>query len=368
MKIITVVGARPQFVKAAMVSDAISRWNKDNTGAEVEEIVVHTGQHYDDNMSGVFFRQLGLPTPKYNLGVSGGSQIDNLSHMMIGLEPIIMDEQPDVVLIYGDTNSSLAGALTAAKMGFKVIHVEAGDRADNKNNPEEMNRIIIDHISNLLLCTTETAKKNLFSEGITDNVFVVGNLMGEALLKYASQPWDNKSLVDYAGDTVVVPDEYYYLTCHRQENTANDDALREILMAMESLNLPTVFPVHPRNKERTSRLIRDLGCLKILAVEPVGYFESIHLIKGAKQVVTDSGGVLTETFFTGVPYVYVMDMPKLPERTPFDVTRLAKPLKDDILAKMNQPFDATVGPALCGKNVGTGMRILENIYEYCATI
>lgn len=364
MKILTIVGARPQFVKAAMVSDAIAKWNKDNTGAEVEEIMVHTGQHYDDNMSGVFFRQLGIPAPKYNLGVSGGSQIDNLSRMMTGLESAIMDEQPDVVLIYGDTNSSLAGALTAAKLGFNVVHVEAGDRADNKNNPEEMNRIMIDHISALLLCTTETARRNLAGEGITDNVFVVGNLMGEALLKYASQPWDNKLLVDYAGDTVVVPDEYYYLTCHRQENTANDDALWEILMAMDSLECPTVFPVHPRNKERAKRLIKELDCTKILAVEPVGYFESIHLIKGAKQVVTDSGGVLTETFFAGVPYVYVMYMPKVPKRTPFDVSRLAKPLKNDIMAKLQQPFDATVGPALCKKNAGTGLRILEKIEEW----
>ncbi|WP_051555395.1 UDP-N-acetyl glucosamine 2-epimerase [Anaerovibrio lipolyticus] len=364
MKILTIVGARPQFVKAAMVSDAIAKWNTDNPECHIEEIMVHTGQHYDDNMSGVFFRQLGIPAPKYNLGVSGGSQIDNLSRMMTGLESTIIDEQPDAVLIYGDTNSSLAGALTAAKLGFTIVHVEAGDRADNKNNPEELNRTIIDHISNLLLCTTETAKKNLASEGIRENVFAVGNLMGEALLKYASKPWDYKLLVDYSGDKVLAPDEYYYLTCHRQENTANDDALREILMAMESLDLPTVFPVHPRNKERATRLIKELGCTKILAVEPVGYFESVHLIKGAKQVVTDSGGVLTETFFTGVPYVYVMDMPKIPKRTPFDVGRLARPLKDDILAKLQQPFDATVGLALCKKNAGTGLRILEKIEEW----
>ena len=364
MKILTIVGARPQFVKAAMVSDAIAKWNKDNSGAEVEEIMVHTGQHYDDNMSGVFFRQLGIPAPKYNLGVSGGSQIDNLSRMMTGVESTIMDEQPDVVLIYGDTNSSLAGALTAAKLGFKVIHVEAGERADNKNNPEEMNRIIIDHISNLLLCTTETAKKNLFSEGITDNVFVVGNLMGEAFFRYASKTWKDRILLSLVQGNIEVPEEYYYLTCHRQENTKNDNALKAMMMAMESLDSPTVFPVHPRNKERVVRLINELGCSKILAVEPVGYFESIHLIKGAKQVVTDSGGVLTETFFAGVPYVYVMDMPKIPKRTPFDVSRLAKPLKNDILAKLQQPFDATVGPALCKKNAGTGLKILEKIEEW----
>lgn len=361
MKILTIVGARPQFVKAAMVSDAIAKWNTDNPECLIEEIMVHTGQHYDDNMSGVFFRQLGIPAPKYNLGVAGGSQMGNLTQMMADLEAPIISEEADAVLIYGDTNSSLAGAITAAKLGFKVVHVEAGDRADNKNNPEELNRTIIDHISNLLLCTTETAKKNLASEGIIENVFVVGNLMGEALLKYVSKPWDDKSLVDSSGIKVTVPDEYYYLTCHRQENTVNDDALREILMAMESSDCPIVFPVHPRNKERASRLIRDLGCSKILAVEPVGYFESVHLIAGAKQVVTDSGGVLTETFFAGVPYVYVMDMPKPLERTPFDVTRLAKPLKDDILNKLQQPFDATVGPALCKKNAGTGQRILEII-------
>ncbi len=190
MKILTVVGARPQFVKAAMVSDAIAKWNKDNADAEVEEILVHTGQHYDDNMSRIFFRQLGIPVPKYNLGISGGSQVDNLARMMMVLEEVMLSEQPEVVLIYGDTNSSLAGALTARKLGFKVVHVEAGDRTDNSDNTEEINRTIIDHISSLLLCTTENARCNLASEGIIDNVFVVGNLMGEALLRYVLAPWE----------------------------------------------------------------------------------------------------------------------------------------------------------------------------------
>lgn len=364
MKIITVVGARPQFVKAAMVSDAIKKRITEQNDNMVEEVLVHTGQHYDDNMSGIFFRQLGIPAPKYYLGVAGGSQMDNLASMMTGLEKVMLSEQPSAVLIYGDTNSSLAGALTARKLGFQVVHVEAGDRTDNKDNTEEINRTIIDHISSLLLCTTENARRNLSAEGITDNVYVVGNLMGEALLRYVSAPWEDRTLLSLGGDMIEVPKSYYYLTCHRQENTANDDALRAILMAMESLEYPTLFPVHPRNNERAARLIEELKCKKILAVEPVGYFESVHLISGAKQVVTDSGGVLTETFFTGVPYVYVMDMHKVPERTPFDISRLAKPIKEDILSKLNRPFDASVGPKLCEKNVGTAGRILEKIIRF----
>lgn len=364
MKILTVVGARPQFVKAAMVSAAINQWNIDNPNDEFEEIIVHTGQHYDDNMSGVFFRQLGMAKPKYNLGCSQGTQMEKISHMMIGLEKIILDEHPDAVLVYGDTNSSLAGAIVAAKMGRRLIHVEAGARTDNKDNPEEVNRIMIDHVSDLLLCTGERDKQNLVSEGIVSNVYVTGNLMGEALLKYVSVPWTDKVLSAFDKGAIKVPDEYYYLTCHRQENTTNDNSLREMLLAMEALDYPTIFPVHPRNKERAKRLIAELSCKNIIAVEPVGYFESPHLLAGAKQVVTDSGGVLTESFFAGVPYVYVMDMKKVPERTLFDVTRLAKPLVTDILAKLRQPLDITVGPRICRNNIGTGKRIVEIIKSH----
>ena len=235
--------------------------------------------------------------------------------------------------------------------------LSTGDSANRNGDSRHRN----DWLSTSDLVALFRRNTHLAGEGITDNVFVVGNLMGEAFSRYASKPWKDRILLSLAQGNIEVPEEYYYMTCHRQENTRNDNALKAMMMAMESLDSPTVFPVHPRNKERVVRLINELGCSKILAVEPVGYFESIHLIKGAKQVVTDSGGVLTETFFAGVPYVYVMDMPKPPERTPFDVTRLAKPLKNDIMAKLQQPFDATVGPALCKKNAGTGQRILEII-------
>ncbi len=357
MKISTIVGARPQFVKASMVSEAIRHSNG------VEEVLIHTGQHYDDNMSGIFFRELNLPTPKYNLGISGGSQISLVSRMIVALEKVMQVERPDIVLIYGDTNSSLAGALTAAKLRIPVVHVEAGERIGNKNNPEELNRVIIDHTASLLLCTTDIARDNLKREGIFDNVYVVGNLMGEGVIKYLSVPWEGRLLRSIAGNDVSIPKFYYLMTCHRQENTAIDNSLREIMSAMESLEHPTIFPVHPRNRERTMRLLTELNCRKIIAVEPVGYFESIHLIAGAMQVVTDSGGVLTEAFACNIPYVFVLELEKIPKHTLYDVSRLASPKHEAIERILKTPFIGRSDDDNSILFAGTANRIVRCIIE-----
>lgn len=243
-KIITVVGARPQFIKAAVVS----RQLKDN----FEEIIVHTGQHYDNNMSDVFFEQLRIPKPQYNLGVGSGTHGKQTGKMLEKIEEIIFEEKPDYVLVYGDTNSTLAAALAASKLLIPVIHIESGLRSFNMNMPEEQNRILTDHISKILFCPTQTAVDNLKKEGITNNVYNVGDVMCDSVLYYSKLA--NKTLKK---DTLnlkpiyekKVIDKWYLTTIHRAENTYDDKNLLEILKALNELDELVIFPVHPRIKK-----------------------------------------------------------------------------------------------------------------------
>lgn len=326
MKICTIIGVRPQFVKAAELSPILRKFHT--------EIVIHTGQHFDDNMSASFFRDLGLPEPDYNLGIGKVSSADMISQMIDGIERVLLIEQPDAVLIYGDTNSSLAGALAADKLQIPVVHIEAGERAGLKTNPEEQNRIAIDKTSSLLLCSSEQAVRNLAEEGIINDVYFVGNLMEDSFLHNINRSWQ-RNLIDLLNHAMVaVPKEFYYLTCHRQEN-ANVRNLTEILSAMNMLPCPTIYPVHPRNKDRVRRIIdRSGGFSNIIFTEPAGYFDSIHLTNEAQGVVTDSGGVLQEAHFAQTPYVFVLEVDHVPKTTRFDVSRLAKPERGDIVKKV----------------------------------
>ncbi len=354
MNIVTIVGVRPQFVKAAVLSPIIRKEHK--------EILVHTGQHYDDNMSGVFFRDLGLSEPDYSLTLSGGARNevvgakegyapafssasncvggtnqDKVEQMVRALLLVLQKESMDAILLYGDTNSTLVGAIVADKLGIPAIHVEAGERNGLVDNPEERIRKAVDQISALLLCSTKQAMDNLKEEGLGNKAHYIGNLMEISFLKNIHKPWKPRllSIVKPTGYEISVPSKYYLLTCHRQEN-ANERNLTEILLAMEQAKYPVIFPVHPRNIERVLKIFREYKLKNYIFTEPVGYCDSIHLIKNAETVVTDSGGVLQEAHFAQTPYVFVMDIDRLPEHTRFDVSRLAKPKRKEIVERVNQ--------------------------------
>lgn len=328
MKIVTVVGARPQFIKAAAGSREIRKYHK--------EILVHTGQHFDKNMSDVFFEELSIPKPDYNLGISGGSHAEMTARMLVEIEKILIKEEPDALLVYGDTNSTLSAALSAVKLRIPVFHVEAGNRLGTLNNPEEVNRIVTDHIATINFCATEDALSKLSAEGLIDRSYCVGNIMYDSFLHFANKPDENTNIEDFKGNKIKVPKEYYYMTCHRQENTYSDEPLTEILNAMESLDAPTIYPVHPRNHERAERICKKNRFKNIILVQPVGYSDSVHLIKNAKKIVTDSGGVQCEAFYAGVQCVFVLDYIVWPETMVGNRNQLAKANKQDILEKLQK--------------------------------
>ena len=327
MKIVTIVGARPQFIKAAMGSRQI---RKENT-----EILVHTGQHFDDNMSAIFFREMGIPQPDYNLGISGGSHAVMTAKMLTGIEEVLLKEKPDAVLVYGDTNSTLAGALSSVKLCIPVFHVEAGNRLGTLDNPEEVNRITTDHLSTINFCATDSAFKNLNNEGLGKCSYLVGNIMYDAFVHYSNRPWNNRLVIDFDGNAISIPKRYYFMTCHRQENTNEDKSLMEILKAMNSLDAPTIYPVHPRNRERAMRVCHDYNFNNIILVQPVGYLDSINLVKNALKIVTDSGGLQCEAFYAGVQCVFVFDHVVWPETMVGNRNQLAKADCEDIIRKLS---------------------------------
>lgn len=326
MKLVTVVGARPQFIKAAAGSRALRR--------EHREILVHTGQHYDDNMSDVFFREMGIPRPDYNLGIAGGTHGEMTGRMLIEIEKVLLAEKPDALLVYGDTNSTLAAALAAVKLCIPVLHIEAGNRLGTNDNPEEVNRVCTDHCSRVLFCATESCMTNLAKEGLIDKAHLVGNIMYDSFLHFASKPWDEPHILDFDGNPVKIPEKYYFMTCHRQENTGTDEALREIFSAMDSLDAPTVYAVHPRNHERARRLREQYGFKNIILTQPVGYSDSVHLTQNACKIVTDSGGLQCEAFYAGVQCLFVMDHVAWPETMVDNRNQLCKPKKEEILQKL----------------------------------
>lgn len=331
MRLITVVGARPQFIKAAMVSHQIK------TNGGIEETIVHTGQHFDYGMSDVFFDELGIPHPKYNLGISGGTHAQMTGRMMESLEEVFMSERPEMTLLYGDTNSTLAAALVAAKLHIPIVHVEAGARTWSGTNPEEVNRICTDHVSSLLLACTEGNVTNLKNEGLGGRSLFVGDPMLDAFVQYedlAKRPVLSTLL---GGAQLSLPSEYLYLTCHREENTGRDDILANILAALNTLSVPVVYPVHPRNKETVCSLMGGGRFGNIVPVEPVGYLESVYLVSHANQVVTDSGGLQREAFFAGVKCTTVLDFEVWPETMVDNRNLLAKPEMASILEAMGKP-------------------------------
>ncbi|HVL49307.1 MAG TPA: UDP-N-acetylglucosamine 2-epimerase (non-hydrolyzing) [Candidatus Thermoplasmatota archaeon] len=290
MKIASVVGARPQFIKEAPVGRELR--------TKHDVVLVHTGQHYDHAMSQVFFDELGIPRPDHNLGVGSGSHGAQTGEMLAGLERVFVAEKPDLVLVYGDTNSTIAAALAAAKLHIKVAHVEAGLRSFDRAMPEEINRILTDHASDVLFAPTETAVRLLAAEGITKNVHLVGDVMIEAHRDAAEAARKR----DVLGSHGLAPKSYLLATIHRPSNTDDPAALKEILAAFGEIGETIVFPLHPRTKARIDQFGLAIP-RNVRIVPPAGYLEFVALEAGAKRILTDSGGVQKEAYFLRVPCV-----------------------------------------------------------------
>lgn len=328
-KIITIIGARPQFIKAAVVSKELSK--------SFNEIIIHTGQHYDKNMSDIFFEQLNIPKPKYNLGIGGGTHAYQTGNMMIEIEKILVDEKPDYVLVYGDTNSTLAGALAASKLLIPVIHIEAGLRSFNMNMPEEQNRVLTDHISKILFCPTDEAVKNLKNEGINNNVFNVGDVMCDSVLYYsklAEQKFLNEELILTPIFEKRELNNWYLTTIHRAENTIDNKNLSEILKTLNDLDKTVVFPVHPRIKQNIEELNNKNNYKNIYFIEPVDYLTMLYLTKNSEKVITDSGGLQKECYILDVPCITVRDQTEWVETLNKGYNCLSKPIYDELYNKI----------------------------------
>lgn len=331
-KILTVIGARPQFIKASVVSHALAQ----RTDA-IEEVLLHTGQHFDANMSSVFFDQLNIPKPRFQLDIHGGAHGQMTARMLESIERIILDEKPDRVLVYGDTNSTLAGALAAIKLHVPVAHVEAGLRSFNMQMPEEINRILTDNVSDLLFCPTETAIKNLEREGFCSKpvtMLNVGDVMQDAALFFAqraSAPIENKPKGDFA-----------LATLHRAENTDDVNRLRSIVNALNHIHkniAPVLLPVHPRTRAAIQRLGVEL---EISVIDPVGYLEMIDLLQSCSLVLTDSGGLQKEAFFFRKPCITMRDQTEWVELVEIKANTLAGANEERIIKSASQSFGSTI--------------------------
>jgi UDP-GlcNAc3NAcA epimerase len=323
MKVVTVVGARPQFIKAAMVSRAF-------VDRHVHEVLVHTGQHYDTNMSGVFFEEFKIPKPAYNLGIGGGTHGQNTGRMIEAIEQVLKEEKPERLLVFGDTDSTLAGALAAVKLHIPVMHVEAGLRSFNKEMPEEINRILTDHTSQFLFAPTEAAVRNLAAEGIAgDTVWQVGDVMYDAALFYGAKAEATSDVLTKLG---LTSKSYVLATTHRAENTDDRQRLAAIFESFAALKQLVVLPLHPRTRASVASYGFAIPA-NVQVIDPVGYLDMVMLEKHAALIATDSGGVQKEAFFFQVPCVTLRDETEWVELVEAGWNRLAPPVHcDDIVS------------------------------------
>jgi len=293
-KILIVVGSRPNFIKIAPLIDELKRIDKFNY------ILLHTGQHYDFEMSRIFFQELKIPKPNYNLGVGSGSHAYQTAKIMERLEPIILKEKPNLIIVVGDVNSTLVGALVAAKLNIPVGHIEAGLRSYDKTMPEEINRLLTDHISNFLFCPTKTAVNNLKKEGIKKGIYNVGDMMYDALLENVKIAQKKSKILKKLH---LKTKSYFLLTVHRASNTDNVENLRKIITAAGECGEKIIFPIHPRTKKQLKKLELKIRNWKLKIIPPVGYLDMLILEKNAKKILTDSGGVQREAYWLKIPCI-----------------------------------------------------------------
>jgi UDP-GlcNAc3NAcA epimerase len=325
MKIVTIIGARPQFIKASVISRELKRIN-------IKEVIIHTGQHFDKNMSEIFFEEMEIPKPDYNLNINGLSHGAMTGQMLEKIEEVLIIENPDLVLVYGDTNSTLAGALAAKKIHIKVAHIEAGLRSFNQQMPEEINRILTDRISDILFCPTDSAMQNLEKEGYHDfncQIFNVGDIMFDASVFYKNKE---------RRPNYNLPNKFILATLHRAENTDNDKKLITIFESFEeqSSKLPIVIPLHPRTKSKLVSLNYNFKNSKIFFIDPVGYLEMIWLLNNCKLVVTDSGGIQKEAFFFKKYCLTLREQTEWIELIENGCNQLVELEKEKILHKINE--------------------------------
>lgn len=361
MKILTIAGARPQFVKVA----AVSRVIRDDYAGRINELIVHTGQHHDEDMSQVFFDQLDIPRPHFNLGISGGGHGQMTGRMLEAIEQVILAERPDWVLVYGDTNSTLAGALAASKLHIPVAHVEAGLRSFNMRMPEEINRILTDRVSSLLFCPTETAVRNLRNEGLEEGVHQVGDVMYDVVLYYGERARSESKIVDRLN---LKNKSFALASCHRAENTDDARNLEQILCALSEISnahLPVVLSLHPRTRKKVEdfglgRLLTDL-----IVTKPLPFLDMIALEQASKVIITDSGGVQKEAFFHGVPCITTRQETEWIETVELGLNHLTGADTELIQAafrdiKRSPPPAAATNPYGCG---ASACMVVEQLWD-----
>jgi UDP-GlcNAc3NAcA epimerase len=351
VKVISIIGARPQFIKVMPVNNALVEKGH-------QSILMHTGQHYDYQMSEIFFQELGIPKPDFNLEVGSGSHGEQTGAMLVRIEKVLLDEGPDWLIIYGDTNSTLAGALAAAKLHIPVAHVEAGLRSFNREMPEEINRVLSDHVSDALFCPTEASVQNLAAEGIRKGVYLVGDVMGDVLDRFLPVAARQSGILRQLD---LQPKKYILVTVHRAANTDDPGRLHSILAALGSLSLPVVFPAHPRTRKimdaRQMRLAKN-----IQVIDPIGYLDMLWLESNADCILTDSGGIQKEAYWLGIRCITLREETEWVETVQAGWNRLVDVNLEMIIDSVNQwqPENVRV-PIFGGGNVAE--KIVKLLHE-----
>ncbi|MCX7704817.1 MAG: UDP-N-acetylglucosamine 2-epimerase (non-hydrolyzing) [bacterium] len=356
-KLVSIVGARPQFIKLAALAKKMSCCP---FSRQLSHIIIHTGQHYDYEMSKIFFQELNLPKPDYHLGIGSHSPSKQIGKMMEAIEHVLEKEKPDIVMVYGDTNTTLAGAISAVHSGIPVVHIEAGLRSFKMDMPEEINRIITDRISTLLFCPTKDAVRNLKKEGKIKNVYFVGDVMYDVFLKSQNYLW-NRHILDDLG---LTPKNYLLLTIHRRENLLKINNVINILENLNRLKEKTIFPIHPGTKKTLEQNGCDIAKFtNIVMIKPIGYLDMLYLEKNARKIITDSGGVQKEAFWNRIPCVVLRSETEWKELLKYGYLNLVGNDSKKLLDAINKPVRRKKFRSIFGNGNASG-RILHIINHW----